>query len=396
MDMTPNWIVSCCGGSSSSIFQQIHFITVPGIGLTEIRFLSAMFVVIFLLISCWNRVSSCLKQVFPLLLFVVLLVFSHPQASSSASISSWIGALNDATIHDGSTSITQWCSVMNSRQQRKSSHSYLERPLLIPNVLTPQEIKFVVDTIKDSKHLHIHMNERAGPLPTFIFGTYWMYLSFNSEFPSPSSMQSLSNTFPSIEHITGPLNTRTTTYEELHVHFNKLLLAKFGFVYDAVRKSLARELKTDLENVVFEENWALPGFNIFYSHLAFSRQVFQTHIDGEWSPIRSTYSDCDDDERVTFTLTLANPPKSGGGLSFWEIDNSLCDESFVAEMINKNTCSASCFNKSKVLYEPGSMVVHKGYVIHAISPWSYISSTDMRITLQGFSCFCDGKWRFSW
>ena len=63
------------------------------------------------------------------------------------------------------------------------------------------------------------MNERAGPLPVFLLGTYWMYLSFSSPFPDRISMEKGRDTWGSLKEMIegvgeGGSKTSRVRYEE--------------------------------------------------------------------------------------------------------------------------------------------------------------------------------------
>ncbi|GMI20321.1 hypothetical protein TeGR_g5129, partial [Tetraparma gracilis] len=182
-------------------------------------------------------------------------------------------------------------------------HLWSTAPELL-EVLSESEAARFASLVKKNRDRWIQMDERAGPLPAFTYGTYWMYLTFSKSWPDRLSMQQNRHRRRSITEVV-PAGTALTTsavvYEEAVKHYNSALREDFQDVYDGVRKTLEERLGKE---VVFaadqfkdptglrelqETEWALPGFNVQLHHRIFQEEVFQAHVDGSGSPISAQF-----------------------------------------------------------------------------------------------------------
>ena len=254
------------------------------------------------------------------------------------------------------------------------------------------------------------MNERAGPLPAFTYGAYWMYLSFAKQMPSAASVREWARVVPKVtlqdlfEKMEGGAVTSGLRYEEAVGAYNEHFREEYGPVYDKVRAALQEVLRSEVVYAADNDDdndgdgvsWALPGFNIQLHHRVFQEDVYQAHIDGTGSPVRFSYSDsqCSDSKRTSFTLALETT--EGTGLDYWMLDDQLCSVAYVNEQVSQGCGNvARCFVKKRLEYKPGYMAVHEGALIHGVGAWRYDGgASKARITMQAFSAFCDGKLRF--
>jgi len=47
-------------------------------------------------------------------------------------------------------------------------------------------------------------------------------------------------------------------------------------------------------------------------------------------------------------------------------------------------------------YQPGTLVLHSGHMLHQIAPVPSVEPDDERIALQGHGIFYDGGWKLYW
>ena len=81
-------------------------------------------------------------------------------------------------------------------------------------------------------------------------------------------------------------------------------------------------------------------------------------------------SACDPRSLRSFIWPLIAPP--GAGLLVWEGDGG------------------GGARERRIVYEPGSMYVFRGSVVHAWAPWPYRSA--YRVNLQAFAVRCGERW----
>ena len=264
-------------------------------------------------------------------------------------------------------------------------------------LLTPTQAADVVDRLMKRSDSWIHMDRRAGPLPSFIMGAYYQYLSFDTPFPTPRQVNEArearagSSALPA-----GKLATSTLTYSQVVQQYRTILLGEFGDLYSAIRKGLQ---EVTGQRVEYDANWGVPGFQITLSHRVFEWHVFQAHIDGAWSPLlrdlQARGETCAPSARLSFTVPL-QMPRNGGGLEYYLHDEAKCAAADIGpEMSGVSQCLSGPHHEE---YRPGEMVVHAGSTIHAVRPWRYGKGMpdDARISIQGFAFYCDGRWVVHW
>ena len=318
--------------------------------------------------------------------------------TSDSGVHGWARALSMSNLDDNSPAIQQWCE-----------EGFSDTPIKIVSTLSSGEATAAAEFVHESNDNWIHMDERAGGLPVFMFGTYWQYLSFGV--PPPTRETMLTSQGINKKTMAGPLTTSRIGYEESVSIYNRKLRGGLQWMYDIVQKELQETLNAPVifaadeyrnESAKFpslgEVEFALPGFNILFPHRMFELEVFQAHIDGEWHPPVSVLEDagsrCDPSRRITFTLPIEVGGSENCGLDVWEV---ACSEGEVVQRCEKGGI-VSCLEKRRVKYTVGEMIVHDGRMIHAIGAWGKGAggddSTSTRMTLQGFSAFCDGVYVF--
>ena len=184
------------------------------------------------------------------------------------------------------------------------------------------------------------MDRRCGPLPSFIYGTYYQYNSHGSTFPTPAEAKAARLVHEAEGEgppLAGPRATSTISYASRHgVHaYNARQRRVLGDgegggggvggglrVHERLRAAVSNA--TGGMEVAYHPNWGLPGAQITFSHRVMEHNVFQAHIDGSWAPITEEFrgaGGCVPLHRLSVTLTLQTPA-TGGGLDLWVFDRT--------------------------------------------------------------------------
>jgi hypothetical protein len=177
------------------------------------------------------------------------------------------------------------------------------------------------------------------------------------------------------------------TYLAAAAQTNPILCDVFDDLYRGLRVFLQDALD---EPVTYDERLALPGFHIFQfdgSEVADDLLAERAHFDlqfllanPEWTP----------ETTLSFTLPLGLP-SGGGSLAVWPIRHEEiihCDLP-AQEIAAQNRCEV-------VDYEIGRMVLHDGFLLHAIGAPSVSTPYGQRITLQGHGVRRQGRWTIYW
>jgi len=207
------------------------------------------------------------------------------------------------------------------------------------------------------------MSQRAGPLPAFHYGTYWMHLNHGSPNPWPTfhSMRRWKKRKKNIDHLTDgkAFTTANMRYEAAVVHYNKHFENLYGTLYDKVLAVLNDNLDSKVvfaarefgnptaHNALRKTEWGLPAFNIHTSHAIFSFDVFQMHIDGSSNPIVDFYreEECDEVKRITFTLSLETYDDYAG-LDYYYYDERVCPISYLQGKVKERRKDKESFYSS--------------------------------------------------
>lgn len=196
----------------------------------------------------------------------------------------------------------------------------------------------------------------------------------------------------------------TESYLASAAETNPLLSTGFNDLYNGLLGFLEHVLD---ESVSYEERLALPGFHIFrYSgkpaecaglpnankpELPDSSVAKRAHFDlqflqavPDWTP----------EATLSFTLPLAQP-SGGAGLAVWPLRY----EKAVRRNVSAQRFAARNSYK-RMSYEPGRMIVHDGFLLHAILHGIVSrggpAQKGQRITLQGHGVRTEGRWTIYW
>ena len=138
---------------------------------------------------------------------------------------------------------------------------------------------------------------------------------------------------------------------------------------------------------------ALPGFHIFLAHKAFTRSVASLHLDLQYQKIHWPTPDFYDTTRpLSFTLTLSLPA-SGGGLTWWDLDETELLPLSKQALRERITHTAPQYFP----YTVGMLALHSGHMLHQIAPSARMEKSESRITLQGHGLYAsDGCFYYYW
>ena len=113
-----------------------------------------------------------------------------------------------------------------------------------------------------------------------------------------------------------------------------------------------------------------PSVQVMLSSIVW-QSVVRAHADLDIYLIDALYGEaCDPRSLRSFIWPLIAPP--GAGLLVWEGDGG------------------GGARERRIVYEPGSMYVFRGSVVHAWAPWPYRSA--YRVNLQAFAVRCGERW----
>jgi hypothetical protein len=175
---------------------------------------------------------------------------------------------------------------------------------------------------------------------------------------------------------------------------NPLIEADFGDLHERLRAALAERLGAPCS---FAPPFALPGFHICRVPGIPTRPEASLHFDMQYKRVpfperaRSGFA-----RPLSFTLPLVLP-RQGGGLTTWDVT---LDQ--VNEFYRRTGYSVTLEELTLLLtarhhpFQPGTLVLHSGHMLHQIAPVPSVEPDDERIALQGHGIFYDGGWKLYW
>lgn len=168
---------------------------------------------------------------------------------------------------------------------------------------------------------------------------------------------------------------------------NTVLRETFKVVHERVRGFFQELLG---ESVFFDDRCALPGFHIFVfdgSDRSRDDVAARAHFDLQW---RHAVVEVAPSQTVSFTLPI-QVPSGGASMAIWQ---------FRYKEAVKLGCSsrdyASTHSPQTVNYVPGRIVVHDGFILHAIGRSADVAPTGLRITMQGHGIRVPWGWMLYW
>ncbi len=168
---------------------------------------------------------------------------------------------------------------------------------------------------------------------------------------------------------------------------NQLLHQSFHWLHERVRTFFEELLE---EPVYFQPGYALPGFHIFTLNgedRSQDNMAARAHFDLQWmhaipgvQPLGT----------LSFTLPIEEP-SGGASMAIWHVRyNEARQLGFSA------TDYASKHSPQIVSYARGRVVIHDGFVLHAIGKSTVRAASGLRITLQGHGVRLDDGWLLYW
>jgi hypothetical protein len=168
----------------------------------------------------------------------------------------------------------------------------------------------------------------------------------------------------------------------------------FGDLNERVRAALADNLGAPC---AFAPPFARPGFHIWRVPGIPTRPEASLHFDMQYERVpfperaRSGF-----DKPISFTLPLVLP-RGGGGLTVWDVTvdqvNAFYRRTGYSVTLDDLTLLLTSRHHA---YEPGTLVLHSGHMLHQIAPVPTVQPDDERISLQGHGVFYDGEWKLYW
>jgi hypothetical protein len=193
-------------------------------------------------------------------------------------------------------------------------------------------------------------------------------------------------------------------YLALAAQRNPVLFNAFDDLYVGLLGFLEHVLD---EPVTYDECLALPGFHIFESSgrrsesgrpsgspedvEADNSAAKRAHFDIQF---RHAIPDWTPDATLSFTLPLAQPT-AGAGLAVWHFRY---EEAVRQNLPGQRFAAQNPYQR--LSYQTGRMILHDGFVLHAIlhgaSDTAGSARQGRRITLQGHAVRCQGRWTCYW
>jgi hypothetical protein len=178
-------------------------------------------------------------------------------------------------------------------------------------------------------------------------------------------------------------------YQTLAARFNPMLQEHFGWLHERLAARLAEHLG---EPVKCSPGLALPGFHIYLGCKLFEQAIASIHFDLQYDLVNwGEQAHCDFSRPLSFTLPVALP-KTGGGLTTWNLDYSQTGDLEGAAYRAAFAAATPRYHA----YATGRLFVHSGHTLHQAAPGRDLKLTDERITLQGHAVRCGGKWQLYW
>jgi hypothetical protein len=167
---------------------------------------------------------------------------------------------------------------------------------------------------------------------------------------------------------------------------NPILRENFPELYELTGEFFAELVG---EAVYFDEAYALPGFHVHMIHgcgPGGDNPAPRAHFDLQW---KHALADCTPQATLSFTL-LIEGPSGGASMAVWPVRyQEALQLGFTAREY------AARYPPQEVAYTPGRIVVHDGFVLHAIGS-APPSSRGFRVTFQGHGVRLPRGWMLYW
>lgn len=187
--------------------------------------------------------------------------------------------------------------------------------------------------------------------------------------------------------ISGFLVHSAEEYDVRAAEKNAVLRAHFADLYARVRSTIERHVGARVED---HPTGALPGFNVFGSHPFFGEPYASAHFDVQYRNLRWPEG-LDDTDVVSFTLPFALPV-AGGGIDVWDLRASDLDD--LDRELQPDRVAAA--RHEYLAHRIGTIVIHRGDILHRIAPTRKVEPGDRRYTLQGHAVRVGVRYVWFW
>jgi hypothetical protein len=168
---------------------------------------------------------------------------------------------------------------------------------------------------------------------------------------------------------------------------NPVLQKSFDWLHDRVRQFFEELLG---ETVFFDSEYALPGFHIFVlkgGDRSRDDVAARAHFDLQWMHALPGQVPTG---TLSFTLPV-DEPSGGASMAIW---HARYQEAVHLGFSASEYASAHPWQT--LSYTPGRIVVHDGFVLHAIGRAAVAAPEGFRITLQGHGVRLPQGWMLYW
>jgi hypothetical protein len=176
-------------------------------------------------------------------------------------------------------------------------------------------------------------------------------------------------------------------YLEAAATTNGLLHETFQALLETLRLFFAQMLG---EPVRFDERYAVPGFHVFRldgGDRGRDEPSERAHFDLQWKHLDLPQAP---QRTISFTLPI-EVPTGGASMHVWHVRYG------DALKLGFSARAYATKQRSQVVtYDPGRIVVHDGFILHAIGNASITRPLGHRITLQGHGMRLSEGWLLYW
>jgi hypothetical protein len=168
---------------------------------------------------------------------------------------------------------------------------------------------------------------------------------------------------------------------------NPILGRSFGWLNERIRSFFDQLFD---EKTFFDSRYAVPGFHIFVLNGHEQNRdalAGRAHFDLQW---RDAMPGLASPETISFTM-LVEEPTGGASMAVWP---ARYEHALRVRM--RAVDYASNHAPQTIDYARGRIVVHDGYILHAIGLSRASAPTGLRITLQGHGIRVTDGWLLYW
>ena len=174
---------------------------------------------------------------------------------------------------------------------------------------------------------------------------------------------------------------------------NAALWSLFAEFYEQLRVRMAAELDGPVE--YRPDLLALPGLHIFRGDAISLADHASAHFDLQFNNLRMPGAVDRDAQPITVTIPI-RIPAHGTGLIVHDVDLARFNDAYARGLAANIEAYARRRTRAYHSYTLGSLVLHRGLLMHRLSSPGPIEPGDQRITVQGHAIRSGGKWILYW